>query len=46
MKKIYLKKQLGELSDYSIEVVESISENIDILNENYGEKREVDKDLG
>lgn len=46
MKKIYLKKQLEELSDYPVEVIQSISETIDILNENYGENRDVDKDLG
>ena len=46
MKKIYLKKQLGDLSNYPIEVIQSISETIDILNENYGENRNVDKDLG
>lgn len=46
MKKIYLKKQLEELSDYPVEVIKSISEIIEILNENYGENRNVDKDLG
>ena len=46
MKKVYLKKQLEELSDYPVEVIKSISETIDILNENYGENRDVDKDLG
>ncbi|MGM8251139.1 hypothetical protein ACSXCO_00370 [Clostridium perfringens] len=46
MKKIYLKKQLRELSNYPIEVIQSISETIDILDENYGESRNVDKDLG
>ena len=46
MKKIYLKKQLGDLSNYLVEVIKSISETIDILNENYGENRDVDKDLG
>lgn len=46
MKKIYLKKQLGDLSNYPVEVIKSISETIDILNENYGENRDVDKDLG
>ncbi|WP_283715649.1 hypothetical protein ACSXBY_00130 [Clostridium perfringens] len=46
MNKIYLKKQLGELSNYPVEVIKSISEIIDILNENYGENRDVDKDLG
>ncbi|EHR0218271.1 hypothetical protein [Clostridium perfringens] len=46
MKKIYLKNQLGELKDYPMEVIKSISETIEILNENYGENRDVDKDLG
>ncbi|MDZ5148586.1 hypothetical protein GNF53_11390 [Clostridium perfringens] len=46
MKKFYLKKQLEELSDYPMEVIQSISEIIEILNENYGENRDVDKDLG
>lgn len=46
MRNIYLEKQLNELINYPTEVVESISENIDILNENYGENRDVDKDLG
>ena len=41
MKKTYLKKQLGDLSDYPIEVIQSISETLDILNGNY-----VKKDLG
>lgn len=46
MKKIYLKNQLGELNDYPMEVIKSISETIEILNKNYGENRDVDKDLG
>ena len=46
MKKIYLKKQLGKLSNYPMEVIKNISETINILNENYGENRNVDKDLG
>lgn len=46
MKKIYLKVHLVELSIYPIEVIRNISETIDILNENYGEIRDVDKDLG
>ncbi|MBO3323090.1 hypothetical protein JJB67_12235 [Clostridium perfringens] len=46
MKKIYLKKQLRDLSDCPIEVIQSISKTIEILNENYGENRNVDKDLG
>lgn len=46
MKKVYLKNQLKKLKNYSIELIKSISETIDILNENYGENRDVDKDLG
>ncbi|EOU1686007.1 hypothetical protein ACSXAP_06985 [Clostridium perfringens] len=46
MKKIYLEKQLGGVSNYPVEVIKSISEIVDILNENYGENRNVDKDLG
>ncbi|WP_415339140.1 hypothetical protein [Clostridium perfringens] len=46
MKKVYLEKQLVELSYYPVEVIKSIYETIDILNENYGENRNVDKDLG
>ncbi|MBO3368314.1 hypothetical protein ACSW9Z_09250 [Clostridium perfringens] len=46
MKKVYLKKQLRDLSDYSLEVIKGISETIEIINENYGENRDVDKDLG
>ena len=45
MKKVYNESQLVELKDYSIEVIKSISETIEILNENYGENRNVDKDL-
>ncbi|ALG47520.1 hypothetical protein ACRTAL_002575 [Clostridium perfringens] len=46
MIRVFNKKQLKELNNYSIEVIKSISETIDILNENYGENRNVDKDLG
>ncbi|EPB8176399.1 hypothetical protein ACRTAQ_002300 [Clostridium perfringens] len=46
MIKIFREKQLGELSSYPIEVIKSISETIDILNENYEENRNADKDLG
>ena len=46
MKKVYLKRQLIELNDCPVEVIKSISETIDILNENYGGNRDVDKDLG
>ena len=46
MRKFYLKNQLEQLKDYDVEVIKNISETIDILNENYGENRDVDKDLG
>lgn len=46
MKKIYLKEQLEELRNYSIEVINSISETIDILDDNYGVDRDVDNNLG
>ncbi|HFD2040866.1 hypothetical protein [Clostridium perfringens] len=35
MNKIYLKEQLGVLNKYQTEVIESISETLDILNGNY-----------
>ncbi|MDM0464174.1 hypothetical protein QTG96_12480 [Clostridium perfringens] len=46
MKKIYLNNKLSDFNSYPIEVIKSISETIDILNENYGENRDVNKDLG
>ena len=46
MKKIYKENQLLEVNNMPIEVIESIKVTIDILNENYGENRNVDKDLG
>ncbi|SHJ86911.1 hypothetical protein SAMN02745248_01169 [Hathewaya proteolytica DSM 3090] len=46
MRKIYNESQFLELSKYSREIIESTREIISILNENYGEDREVDNDLG
>ena len=46
MKKFYLKRQLVELNDYPVELIKSISDTIDVLNENYGNERDIDKDLG
>ncbi|WP_415308539.1 hypothetical protein [Clostridium perfringens] len=46
MRNIYLEKQLNELINYPTEVIKSIFETIEILNENYGESRDIDKDLG
>lgn len=46
MRKIYLKEKLIELNEYPMKVIRNISVVIEILNENYGENRNVDKDLG
>ncbi|WP_195573413.1 hypothetical protein [Clostridium paraputrificum] len=46
MKKIYSKEQLEELRDYPIEVINSISENVEILDDNYGANRDIESDLG
>ena len=46
MRKIYKENQLLELSKYSREVIECITETISILNENYGVERDIDNDLG
>lgn len=44
MKKIYLKQQVKELNAYPLEVINSITKIIFVLNENYG-VRDVEKDL-
>jgi hypothetical protein len=46
VKKIFKEEQLKNLGAYPKEVVEVIAETIAILDENYGEGRNVDKDLG
>ena len=46
MKKIYSKEQLEELREYPIEVINSMSETIEILDDNYGANRNIDNDLG
>lgn len=46
MKVIYLKEQVNELREYPIEVVNSISDIIDVLDENYGVERNIEDDLG
>ncbi|MBS6500432.1 MAG: hypothetical protein KH415_02135 [Clostridium sp.] len=46
MKKIYKESQLLELNNLPEGVIESISETIDILNESYGEERDIEVDLG
>ena len=46
MKKIYKESQLLELNNIPSEVIKSIKVTIDILNENYGENRDIEADLG
>ena len=41
MKKIYKKNQLLEVNNIPSEVIESIRETIGVLNENYGENRDI-----
>ena len=43
MKNIYLKEQLKE---YPLEFINSISDIIDVLDENYGAERNIESDLG
>ena len=43
MKKVYLKNQL---KGYPIEVINNISDIIDVLDENYGVERNIKADLG
>ena len=46
MKKVYKESQLQEVNNIPSEVTESIKVTIDILNENYGEERDIELDLG
>lgn len=46
MRKIYSKEQLKQLKKYPTEVINSISETIEILDDNYGANRNIDNDLG
>ncbi|MDU0324140.1 hypothetical protein RWZ02_15810 [Clostridium butyricum] len=46
MKTIYLNEQLNDLMTYPIEVINTISDIIEILDENYGEERNIETDLG
>lgn len=46
IKKIYVSNELKSLIEYPIEIIDVIAETISILGENYGEERDVDKDLG
>ena len=46
MKKIYKGNQLLEVNNIPKEVIERMKVIIDILNENYGEYRDIEADLG
>ena len=46
MKKIYKENKLLEVNNIPSEVIESIKVTIDILNENYGEDRDIESNLG
>lgn len=46
MKKVYKENQLLKVNNVPSEVIESIKVIIDILNENYGENRNIEADLG
>ena len=46
MKKIYKKSQLLEVNNIPTEVIEGIKATIDVLNENYGENRDIEAELG
>ena len=45
MKKIYKESQLLELNNLLVEIIESIRKTVFILNENYGEERDIELDL-
>ena len=46
MKKVYKESQLLDVNNIPLEVIESIKVTLDILNENYGENRDIEDDLG
>lgn len=46
MKKVYKESQLLDVNNIPLEVIESIKVTLDILNENYGENRNIEDDLG
>lgn len=46
MKKIYSLKHKGKLDKYPVEVINNIKSIITLLDENYGENRDIDSDLG
>lgn len=46
MVKVFNEEQLLELTNYPIELIKNTKEVISILNKNYGENRDIKKDLG
>ncbi|MBS5987365.1 MULTISPECIES: hypothetical protein [Clostridium] len=46
MKKVYKESQLLEVNNIPSEVIERMKAIIDILNENYGDNRNIESDLG
>ena len=46
MRKTYKKIQLLELSKYPKKVIKSIRETVFIINDNYGQKRDIENGLG
>ena len=46
MKKIYKESKLRDVNNIPTEVIERMKVIIDILNENYGEYRDIEADLG
>ena len=46
MKKVYKESQLLDVNNIPLEVIESIKVTLDILNESYGENRNIEDDLG
>jgi hypothetical protein len=46
MIKIFNEKELVQLKDYPLEIIESIKGVIVILSENYGDDRDIELDLG
>lgn len=46
MKKVYKESQLVKLNNIPVEVIECVRETVVVLNASYGEKRDIDNDLG
>lgn len=46
MRKVYKENQLLGVNNIPSEAIESVKVTIDILNENYGENRDIESDLG